>query len=192
MSWLSSVFGFFKSFQLWVTVAPWEMGLRVRLGKTATVLCPGPHWRIPFLDRMFVQQVRLRSLGIGGQTVTTKDGKPLSAVISFYHRGACMPYWHGAAAGARAMRSNEVLYFLLMRQSRERGLTTFDFGRSKVGTGPAAWKKTWGFEGEPLGYYLRTAPGKGIATLEARERAHFVRTEASEWDKLAAELEQTS
>ena len=47
-------------------------------------------------------------------------------------------------------------------------------------------------DGRPKAIVMRTAPGKGIATLEARERAHFVRTEASEWDKLAAELEQTS
>lgn len=91
--------------------------------------------------------------------IVSKDDRPLSAVISFYHNGACMPYWHGAAEGARTMRSNEVLYFLLMRQARERGLATFDFGRSKVGTGPAAWKKNWGFAGEALGYHLRTAPG---------------------------------
>lgn len=114
--------------------------------------------------------------------VMSKDGKPLSAVISFYHRGACMPYWHGAAEGARAMRSNEVLYFLLMRQSRERGLTTFDFGRSKVGTGPAAWKKTWGFEGEPLGYYLRTAPGK--ETRDVNPLSPQYRRKVELWKKL--------
>lgn len=114
--------------------------------------------------------------------VVSKDGKPLSAVISFYHRGACMPYWHGAAEGARVMRSNEVLYFLLMRQSRERGLTTFDFGRSKVGTGPAAWKKTWGFEGEPLGYYLRTAPGK--ETRDVNPLSPQYRRKVELWKKL--------
>ncbi|RJG57244.1 FemAB family PEP-CTERM system-associated protein [Sphingobium terrigena] len=114
--------------------------------------------------------------------VVSKDGKPLSAVISLYHRGACMPYWHGAAEGARAMRSNEVLYFLLMRQSRERGLTTFDFGRSKVGTGPAAWKKSWGFEGEPLGYYLRTAPGK--ETRDVNPLSPQYRRKVALWKKL--------
>jgi FemAB-related protein (PEP-CTERM system-associated) len=92
-------------------------------------------------------------------SVASKDGVPLSAVISFYHGGACMPYWHGAIDAARAMRSNEFLYFSLMRQARARGCTIFDFGRSKVGTGPAAWKKSWGFEGEPLGYAMRTKPG---------------------------------
>ena len=46
-----------------------------------------------------------------------------------------------------------------MRHARERGCTRFDFGRSKTGTGPAAYKKTWGFEPEPLTYYERTAAG---------------------------------
>ncbi|MDI1295953.1 MAG: FemAB family PEP-CTERM system-associated protein [bacterium] len=114
--------------------------------------------------------------------VVSKDGTPLSAVVSFYHKGACMPYWHGAADGARAMRSNEVLYFLLMRQSRERGLSVFDFGRSKVGTGPAAWKKTWGFEGEPLGYYLRTAPGK--ETRDVNPLSPQYRRKVELWKKL--------
>ncbi|MFN3520449.1 MAG: FemAB, partial [Sphingomonas sp.] len=30
--------------------------------------------------------------------------------------------------------------------------THFDFGRSKTGTGAAAFKKNWGFEGVPLTY----------------------------------------
>lgn len=114
--------------------------------------------------------------------MVSKDGQPLSAVISFYHGGACMPYWHGAAEGARAMRSNEALYFLLMRQARERGLATFDFGRSKVGTGPAAWKRTWGFAGEPLGYYLRTAPGK--ETRDVNPLSPQYRRKVELWKKL--------
>ncbi|MES2176089.1 MAG: FemAB family XrtA/PEP-CTERM system-associated protein [Pseudomonadota bacterium] len=114
--------------------------------------------------------------------MVSKDGVPLSAVISFYHRGACMPYWHGAAHGARAMRSNEFLYFSLMRAARERGCAVFDFGRSKVGTGPAAWKKTWGFEGEPLGYHLRTAPGK--ETRDVNPLSPQYRRKVEYWKKL--------
>ncbi len=114
--------------------------------------------------------------------MVSKDGKPLSAVNSLYHGGACMPYWHGAGLEARAMRSNEVLYFTLMRQARERGLTHFDFGRSKVGTGPAAWKKTWGFEGDPLGYHLRTAPGK--ETRDVNPLSPQYRRKVDLWKKL--------
>jgi FemAB-related protein (PEP-CTERM system-associated) len=114
--------------------------------------------------------------------MVSKDGVPLSAVISFYHRGACMPYWHGAGDGARTMRSNEFLYFSLMRAARERGCTIFDFGRSKVGTGPAAWKKSWGFDGEPLGYHLRTAPGK--ETRDVNPLSPQYRRKVELWKKL--------
>ena len=86
MNWLSEFFGFFRAFQFWVIVAPWELGLRVRLGNRAQVLRPGPHWRIPFLDRIFVQSVRLRAISDSGQTVTTRDGKILTlAVAVTYH-----------------------------------------------------------------------------------------------------------
>jgi len=44
-------------------------------------------------------------------------------------------------------------------------------------------------EGRPKAIVLRTLPGKGIPTLETREKAHFVRVDADEWDQLAAELE---
>ena len=114
--------------------------------------------------------------------MVSKDGVPLSAVISLYHRGACMPYWHGAADGARTMRSNEFLYFSLMRAAREQGCTIFDFGRSKVGTGPAAWKKSWGFDGEPLGYHLRTAPGKD--TRDVNPLSPQYRRKVELWKKL--------
>ena len=82
MSWLSSIFGFFRSFQCWVTVAPWEAGLRVRYGTKAFLLNPGLHWRIPFLDRIFIQPVRLRTIEPPTITLTTKDGKMLSIKIA--------------------------------------------------------------------------------------------------------------
>ncbi|MBV9782185.1 MAG: transketolase [Acidisphaera sp.] len=43
--------------------------------------------------------------------------------------------------------------------------------------------------GRPKAIVLRTLPGKGVPTLERREKAHFVRVEADEWGALAAELE---
>lgn len=43
--------------------------------------------------------------------------------------------------------------------------------------------------GRPKAIVLRTVPGKGIVTLERRERAHFVRVDAEEWEALSRELE---
>lgn len=82
MSWLTQLLsGFAKPFKWWVVVAPWERGVRVRLGKTATELTPGPHWRIPFLDRIYVQSIRLRTIYETNQTVSTADHKVVT--VSF-------------------------------------------------------------------------------------------------------------
>jgi transketolase len=43
--------------------------------------------------------------------------------------------------------------------------------------------------GRPHAIVLRTRPGKGVPTLENREKAHFVRVDAGEWQALRAELE---
>lgn len=114
----------------------------------------------PVFPRQLFEEV-LDAFGPDADIAMVSDpaGEPLSSVITLYHRGAAMPYWHGAGEEARAARSNEVLYFRLMGHARARGMTSFDFGRSKVGTGPAAWKHNWGWPAEPLAYAVRTAPG---------------------------------
>lgn len=74
-----------KPLKWWVVIAPWEQGVRVRLGKTAILLLPGPHFRIPFVDRVYTQSVRLRTITETNQTASTKDGKVMvfSASIQF-------------------------------------------------------------------------------------------------------------
>ena len=43
--------------------------------------------------------------------------------------------------------------------------------------------------GRPKAIVLRTLPGKGVATLERREKAHFMRVEPDEWAQFHRELE---
>jgi FemAB-related protein (PEP-CTERM system-associated) len=80
------------------------------------------------------------------------EGRAVASVLSLYHRGTVYPYWGGGTEAARGLRANDRMYFALMAHARARGATRFDFGRSKAGTGPAAFKKNWGFEGRPLAY----------------------------------------
>lgn len=88
-------------------------------------------------------------------TVTTADGKPLSSVLSFYFRDEVMPYYAGDDLAARDLAANDFKYWELMRRSVARGLRIFDYGRSKQGTGPYAFKKNWGFEPTQLHYEYR-------------------------------------
>ena len=85
-------------------------------------------------------------------TVTTSDGKPLSSVLSFYFRDEVLPYYAGDDEAARELAANDFKYWELMRRACARGLKVFDYGRSKLGTGPYAFKKNWGFEPKPLHY----------------------------------------
>lgn len=41
----------------------------------------------------------------------------------------------------------------------------------------------------PCAIVMRTVPGKGVPSLESREKAHFIRIEPGEWDALIAELD---
>lgn len=93
-------------------------------------------------------------------TLIREGDRPVSAVLTLYHRGVAMPYWGGGIAEARQLRSNELLYFRLMDRARERGCTHFDFGRSKVNSGQAKWKTSWGFDPVPLVGYTRSLSGK--------------------------------
>jgi len=88
-------------------------------------------------------------------TVTGPDGQLLSSVLSFYFRDEVLPYYAGDDWAARELAANDFKYWELMRRACARGLKTFDYGRSKLGTGPYAFKKNWGFGPQPLHYEYR-------------------------------------
>lgn len=70
-----SIIDFVKSiFSWWVIVTPWEQCVFVRCGKHAKVLKGGIYLRIPFIDQVFVQSVRLRTIDLPIQTITTNKG----------------------------------------------------------------------------------------------------------------------
>ncbi|MGO9445379.1 MAG: FemAB family XrtA/PEP-CTERM system-associated protein [Thiobacillaceae bacterium] len=81
-----------------------------------------------------------------------KDGQVVSSVLSFFFRNEILPYYAGDMPEARDLAANDFKYWELMRRACEAGYTLFDYGRSKVGTGPYHFKKNWGFEPQPLHY----------------------------------------
>jgi regulator of protease activity HflC (stomatin/prohibitin superfamily) len=86
MEWLSTLIDRVTDlFRWWVVVTPWERCLRVRCGKHVTELGAGIHLRVPLIDRVYVQSIRLRTVDTQTQTVTTKDGHALtfSGVIRY-------------------------------------------------------------------------------------------------------------
>ncbi|EAT06869.1 FemAB family PEP-CTERM system-associated protein [Sphingobium sp. 10 DY56-G10] len=102
----------------------------------------------------------LEQFGEDADILIVREGdRAVSAVLTLYHKGRAMPFWGGGIGDARRLRSNELLYFRLMGHARARGMEIFDFGRSKVGSGQAAWKKSFGFEPVPLAYHAWSPHG---------------------------------
>lgn len=111
-----------------------------------------------FPRALFVAMVE--EFGDSAEILTAwKDGAPLSSLFSFDFKGVSYPYWGGGTFEARHLRANEAVYYEAMCRAARRGCRRIDFGRSKLGTGPYAFKKNWGLTPQPLVYAVRTADG---------------------------------
>jgi len=115
-------------------------------------------------------------------TVGTEEHGPVVALMTFWFRGCVYPYYVGARAEARALHAFDHVYWDLMERAGERGMDTFDFGRSKVGTGSADYKRHWGFEATPLAYQYHLVKSDAMPDVNPNnpKYARFVAT----WKKL--------
>lgn len=112
-----------------------------------------------------------------------QDGRAIASVLSLYWNGTVMPYWGGGTFDARKWRANDLMYYALMLHARKAmGCTRFDFGRSKAGTGPAAFKHNWGFEGQPLSYAKKALDGADIRDINPMSPKY--RLQVALWQKL--------
>ncbi len=130
----------------------------------------------------------LNAFGDEADILTVRaGGAAVASVLSLYWRGSVMPYWGGGTTAARGLRANDLMYYALMCHARrEKGCTRFDFGRSKAGTGPAAFKRNWGFEGEPLAYAKLALDGGEIRDVNPMSPRY--RMQVAAWQRLPLSL----
>ena len=94
-----------------------------------------------------------------------KGDELLAAVLSITSRDVVYAYYSGAAPQAGRMGVNNAMYASLMEDSVARGFKIFDFGRSRVGSGPASFKQHMGFEATPLHYQFYFPYGGRASTI---------------------------
>lgn len=94
------------------------------------------------------------------------DEGPLAASLSFVHGDELDYYYLGVTdAGNREWSASNFLAAALQEWCFDRGIGVFDFGRSRVDSGPYRFKEHQGFEAEPLPYRF--------ALLKAKELPSF-------------------
>jgi len=70
----------------------------------------------------------------------------VAASLNFFFRGEMHTYYAGADQAYNTVAPNTFMYYEHLRWGGQHGFKTFEFGRSKKGTGPFEFKRHWGTE----------------------------------------------
>jgi FemAB-related protein (PEP-CTERM system-associated) len=110
------------------------------------------HGTPPFPKRYF--RALANAFGRDQEVLTVLDanGRGVAAAFLFYFRDEIIPYYVGDCVEARSLAANDFMYWEIIRHGAARGCRTFDWSRSKKGTGSFEFKRHWGFEPQPLHY----------------------------------------
>jgi FemAB-related protein (PEP-CTERM system-associated) len=109
------------------------------------------------LRREFPKECRLFGVRKGKTAV--------AGVLCFYFRGQVMPYYGGSIAQSHKDSPNNFMYWSLIEQSCREGYGSFDFGRSKKGTGSFDFKSAWSMQVTELPYRYQLLKAKEIPHL---------------------------
>ncbi len=103
-----------------------------------------------------------------------KDSVPVSGVLTLLFEDQVLPYYGGARQEALAFAVNDFMYWELLCHAAKAGYRTFDFGRSREGTGAYNFKRHWGFEPVALPYQYVLLDGSQMPNLSpSNPRMHF-------------------
>lgn len=97
-----------------------------------------------------------------------RDGKVVAASLNFLYQRQMHTYYAASSPECWKMNCNDFMYFQQILWAGQNGYTLFDFGRSKVGSGPFEFKKHWGATMRPLPYE--------VMLVKRRELPNFSQT----------------
>jgi FemAB-related protein (PEP-CTERM system-associated) len=120
------------------------------------------HGTPPFPKRYFLALANAFGRDQEILTVLDATGRAVASAFLFYFRDEIIPYYVGDCVEARNLAANDFMYWEIIRHAAARGCRTFDWSRSKKGTGSFEFKKNWGFAPQPLHYEYLLVRGKRV------------------------------
>jgi FemAB-related protein (PEP-CTERM system-associated) len=94
------------------------------------------------------------------------EAQVIGGLVALEHAGSVVVPWASSDRRFFALCPNNLLYWTALRDAAERGLTSFDFGRSAPGSGTFLFKQQWGAVPLPL-YWQDLDPIAGEIPLLA-------------------------
>ncbi|HUE73647.1 MAG TPA: FemAB family XrtA/PEP-CTERM system-associated protein [Pirellulaceae bacterium] len=92
-------------------------------------------------------------------TVSLKE-QPVAAALLLHGRGTTKVPCASALREFSATNANMFMYWQLLKRAVERGQTTFDFGRSTIGSGTERFKAQWDAEAAPAHWISYVRDGR--------------------------------
>jgi FemAB-related protein (PEP-CTERM system-associated) len=99
-----------------------------------------------------------------------KGKTAIAGVLCLYFRDQVLPYYGGALSEFYKDSPNNFMYWSLIEQSAREGLRSFDFGRSKKGTGSFQFKSAWNMQVVELPYRYHLVRAKEVPQMSPVDR----------------------
>lgn len=100
--------------------------------------------------------------------VVRHGGRAVAASLVHEHGAMVEVPWASSLREFNPLCANVLLYWHMLRWSIERGMRTFDFGRSTPGEGTYHFKRQWGAEAYELVWEYWTADGQPLPELNVK------------------------
>ncbi len=123
------------------------------------------HHGTPVYPRLFLHEILDRHPADTNLFFVYHEGRPVAGVLNLMWHDVIMPFYAGADRTLRPRGVDDYLYLSIMRWGRDHGFRTFDFGRSKRGTGAHAFKARWGMEEVPLAYQYHLVKARELPNV---------------------------
>jgi FemAB-related protein (PEP-CTERM system-associated) len=123
------------------------------------------HHGTPVYPRLFLEEILDRFPAQTNLFFVHHEGRPVAGVLNLFFRDVIMPFYAGADRTVRPRGVDDYMYLSILRWGRENGFRTFDFGRSKRGTGAYEFKARWGMTEVPLAYQYHLVRAKGLPNV---------------------------
>jgi FemAB-related protein (PEP-CTERM system-associated) len=123
----------------------------------------------PYHAKRYLRQMA-ESLGDTLQFAVTNDaqGRITGGGVFIYQSKTIFNLHANVLRYARSSYAGEFLYWSVIEHAIQKGCTTFDLGRSLVGSGNDVFKSKWAPEKKPLAYWFWLAPGQALPSLNQK------------------------
>jgi FemAB-related protein (PEP-CTERM system-associated) len=146
------------------------------------------HHGTPVYPKLFLREILDRHPEQSHLFFVSHEGRTVAGTLTLLFRDVVMPFYAGADRRCRLRGVDDYLYLAQLRWGRENGYRTFDFGRSKRGTGAYAFKARWGMDEVPLAYQFHLVRGRELPNVSPANPKYQALIRA--WQKLPLPVTQ--